>query len=104
MALLSDDEARVLGSLVEKALTTPDQYPLSLNALVNACNQKTSREPVMELSPEGVSDAFSSLFEKGLAVQQDGSRVAKYIHAAEKLAGGTPKDLAVFAVLLLRGP
>lgn len=104
MTPLSEAEARVLGSLVEKSLTVPDQYPLSLNALVAACNQKTSREPVMELSPEQVTDAVASLFEKGLAVQQDGSRVAKYVHAAEKLTGPTSKDLAVLAVLLLRGP
>jgi uncharacterized protein YceH (UPF0502 family) len=100
---LSAVEARVLGSLVEKSFLTPDQYPLSLNALVNACNQKTSREPVMELTAEAVTGAIGTLFEKGLAVEQQGSRVSKYIHSAEKLAGPTAKDLAVQCVLLLRG-
>lgn len=101
--LLSPPEARVLGSLVEKSFLTPDQYPLSLNALVNACNQKTSRDPVMELTPDVVTAAIATLFEKGLAVEQQGSRVSKYIHSAEKLAGPTAKDLAVQCVLLLRG-
>lgn len=101
--VLSAAEARVLGSLVEKSFLTPDQYPLSLNALVNACNQKTSRDPVMELTPDAVTAAIAALFEKGLAVEQQGSRVSKFVHSAEKLVGPASKDLAVLCVLLNRG-
>ena len=75
-------EARVIGSLIEKALTTPDQYPLSLNSLTMACNQKTNREPVMELSEAQVQSTLDSLAKKHLAspVSAMGSRVVKYQH------------------------
>ncbi len=77
--LLTETEARVLGSLVEKDITTPDYYPLSLNALVNACNQKSNRDPVMNVNDEAVRQALHSLNEKGLAGTASGagdSRVA----------------------------
>jgi hypothetical protein len=71
MRVLTDIEARVLGALIEKELTTPEYYPLSLNALVNACNQKSNREPVMNLDDAAVSDALRSLDKEGLAGRAD---------------------------------
>ncbi len=104
--LLTEVEARVLGCLIEKDLATPEYYPLSLNALVNACNQKTNREPVLHLEEETVRDAVESLRAKQLAWVISGRemRVPKYSHrAAETLDAGN-RELAVLAVLLLRGP
>jgi uncharacterized protein YceH (UPF0502 family) len=103
---LSEIEARVLGSLVEKSLTTPDQYPLSLNALVNACNQKTSRDPVMSLDEAAVGQGLHSLLEKSLAgrLHEPGSRVPKFMHHVEfLLSGADAKAIAAVCVLLLRG-
>ena len=98
-------EARTLGSLIEKAFTTPEQYPLSFNALLNACNQKTSREPVMELSVDALGKGLAQLAEKGLARERLGSRVPKYAHYAEHLgAGDSPEILGILCLLLLRGP
>jgi uncharacterized protein YceH (UPF0502 family) len=98
-------EARALGSLIEKSYTTPDQYPLSFNALLGACNQKTSREPVMSVTPDELAAALSSLQEKGLAAVRHGSRVPKYSHYGEHLgAGDSPEVLGTIALLLLRGP
>lgn len=96
----------MLGSLVEKEITTPDYYPLSLNALVNACNQKSNREPVMNLDENGVSQALKSLNEKGLAGASGGaeSRVTKYEHRLQEVFNFYRHEIAVLCVLLLRGP
>ena len=104
--LLSDVETRVLGSLVEKELTTPEYYPLSLNALVNACNQKSNRDPVMNLGEGDVRDALRSLDKKGLAGPADNmlSRVSKYEHRLQEAYNFTRHEIAVLSELLLRGP
>jgi hypothetical protein len=104
--LLNDVEARVLGALVEKDTTTPDYYPLSLNALVNACNQKSNRDPVISLDEDAVRSALRTLNEKGLAGEAGGadSRVAKYEHRLQEVYNFTRPEIAVFCVLLLRGP
>jgi uncharacterized protein YceH (UPF0502 family) len=103
---LNDVEIRVLGSLVEKDITTPDYYPLSLNALVNACNQKNNRDPVMNLDEAAVRDALSSLQEKRLAGRAGGadSRVTKYEHRMQEVFNFTRPEIALIGVLLLRGP
>jgi len=106
MIQLTANESRVLGVLVEKAHTTPQQYPLTLNALVNGCNQKSSRNPVMNLDEDDVMEAIDGLRSKQLVREAmlSGSRVAKYKHnAREALAIETP-ELAVLTELLLRGP
>ncbi|MFB3814473.1 MAG: YceH family protein [Terriglobales bacterium] len=99
-------EARVLGSLVEKDVTTPDYYPLSLNALVNACNQKSNRDPVMELDEDAVRQALQGLQEQGLAGPAGGadSRVTKYEHRLQEVFNFNRRETAVLCVLLLRGP
>lgn len=99
-------EARVLGALIEKDITTPDYYPLSLNALVNACNQKNNRDPVMTLDQSSVRDALQALQEKRLAGPASGadSRVTKYEHRAQEVFNFTRGETAVLCVLLLRGP
>jgi uncharacterized protein YceH (UPF0502 family) len=104
--VLTDVEARVLGSLVEKEATTPDYYPLSLNALLNACNQKSNRHPVMNLDENAVRDALLSLNEKGLAgaASSADSRVTKYEHRLQEVFNFTRPEIAVLSVLLLRGP
>src|SRR5437867_11948306 len=83
--MLTDIEARIMGSLVEKSSATPEQYPLSLNALTNACNQKTSRDPVMKLDEATVARAIATLQEKGLVGRRSepGSRVTKFTHHVE---------------------
>jgi len=103
---LTEIETRVLGSLVEKDITTPDYYPLSLNALVNACNQKNNRDPVMTLDETAVRDALSSLQEKRLAGPASGadSRVTKYEHRLQEVFNFDRREIAVLCVLLLRGP
>ncbi len=104
--VLNEIEVRVLGSLIEKDITTPDYYPLSLNALVNACNQKNNRDPVMMLEENTVRDALSSLQEKRLAGPAGGadSRVTKYEHRLQEVFNFTRGETAVLDVLLLRGP
>src|SRR5579863_5067293 len=104
--LLSEIETRVLGSLVEKELTTPEYYPLSLNALVNACNQKSNRDPVMNLDEEAVRDALRTLDKKGLAGPADNmvSRVSKYEHRLQEAYNFTRHEIAILSELLLRGP
>jgi len=104
--LLNDVEARVLGALVEKDVTTPDYYPLSLNALVNACNQKNNRDPVMNLNEESVRQALESLQEKRLAgpTSSADSRVTKYEHRLQEVFNFTRGETAILCVLLLRGP
>lgn len=104
--VLNEIEARVLGSLIEKDITTPDYYPLSLNALTNACNQKNNREPVMALEEEAIRHALRTLNEKGLAGTAGGadSRVTKYEHRLQEVFNFTRPEIAVLCVLLLRGP
>jgi uncharacterized protein len=106
MAELSPPEQRVLGSLIEKRFTTPDQYPLSLNALRLACNQSTNRDPVTGYDEATVRDAAQRLERYGLVrlASGQGSRAAKYRHLAEDALGLGREGLAVLAVLLLRGP
>ncbi len=104
--LLTEIETRVLGSLIEKDITTPDYYPLSLNALVNACNQKNNREPVMNLEESAVREALSTLQEKRLAGPAGGadSRVTKFEHRLQEVFNFDRREIAVICVLLLRGP
>lgn len=104
--LLTHVEARVLGALVEKEITTPEYYPLSLNALVNACNQKNNREPVMHLDEDAVRQALHGLEDKKLAGPRRGtdSRVPKYEHSVQEVFNFTRGEIAVMCVLLLRGP
>ena len=106
MALqLSEIEVRVLGALVEKESTTPEYYPLSLNALINACNQKSNRDPVMTLDEESVRQALRSLSEQALVRSAGGdSRVAKFEHRLNELYNFHRHEIAVLCVLLLRGP
>jgi uncharacterized protein YceH (UPF0502 family) len=107
MALQLDaEEARVLGALVEKEITTPEYYPLSLNALVNACNQKSNREPVVNYDEETVLQSVDRLRDKGLALVSTGreSRVPKYLQRFSEKFNFDRRELAVLCVLLLRGP
>jgi uncharacterized protein len=103
---LSPAAARVLGSLVEKEITTPEYYPLSLNALANACNQKNNREPVTALDEDEIRQALHELEDQGLAAAARGtdSRVAKYEHRVQEVFNFTRGEIAVVCVLLLRGP
>jgi uncharacterized protein len=103
--LLNVVEARVLGALVEKEITTPEYYPLSLNALVNACNQKNNREPVMNLDEDAVRQALRGLEDDGLAgpVRGGDSRVTKYEHRLQEVFNFTRGETALMCVLLLRG-
>jgi uncharacterized protein len=104
--LLSEVETRVLGSLIEKDITTPDYYPLSLNALVNACNQKNNRDPVMHLDEDAVRQALDVLHDQRLAgpVSSADSRVPKYEHRLQEVFNFTRGETALVCVLLLRGP
>ena len=101
---LTAAEARVLGCLVEKSALTPETYPLTLNAAVAACNQKTSREPVMELDPGNVGHALRTLEDKGLVKVVHGSRALRYEHRMDEGLRVTPEQRALLALLLLRGP
>ena len=103
---LDPTEARVAGALIEKALATPDSYPLTLNALVGACNQKSSRDPVMDLGERDVREAAERLMRRGLAGTTSGSghRVAKFRHTMDRALGLSRNELATLSVLLLRGP
>ena len=105
MMTLTATEARVLGALIEKEITTPEYYPLSLNALINACNQKNNREPVMTLDEVEVRQALHGLEDDHLAgpVRGDG-RVPKYEHRMQEVFNFTRGEIAVICVLLLRGP
>ena len=104
--VLNEVEVRVLAALWEKEITTPDYYPLSLNALVNACNQKSNRDPVMNLDEDAVRDALDSLNAKNLAGAVSGaeSRVTKYEHRLQEVFNFTRGEAAVICALLLRGP
>ena len=103
---LSDVEARVLGALVEKEITTPEYYPLSLNALINACNQKSNRDPVMTLDEDAVRSAIRVLNDLGLTrfASTADSRVGKYEHRLNETFNFHRHEIAVLCVLLLRGP
>lgn len=97
-------EARVLGALLEKEQTTPEYYPLTLNALVAACNQRNNREPVTDLSEDDVETALSRLRELGLCWKVPGGRAVKYSHAVDTRIPLPPGGKAVLTLLLLRGP
>jgi uncharacterized protein len=97
-------QARVLGCLIEKSLTTPEQYPLTQNAVVVACNQKTSREPVMDLEPGAVGHALRTLEDRKLVKCVHGSRALRYEHSADAALAITPKQRVLLALLMLRGP
>jgi len=101
-----ETEVRVLGSLIEKDITTPEYYPLSLNALVNACNQKSNRDPAMQLDEDAVRDALDGLEQQRMAGPARGadSRVTKYEQRLQEVFNFTRAEIAVLCVLLLRGP
>jgi uncharacterized protein YceH (UPF0502 family) len=103
---LTEIEARVLGALIEKEITTPEYYPLSLNALVNACNQKSNRAPEMHLDDDGVLQALRTLEQKGLAGKGDNmeGRVKKYEHRLADAFNFNRLETAILCELLLRGP
>jgi len=102
---LTEIEARVLGCLIEKEITTPEYYPLSLNALLHACNQKSNRDPLMNLDEDAVRSALRSLSEQALARSASGdSRVAKYEHRLSEVFNFTRPETAILCELLLRGP
>ncbi len=103
---LTETEVRVLGALIEKDITTPEYYPLSLNALVNACNQKSNRDPVMQLDEPAARGALEGLQQQRMAGPARGadSRVAKYEHRLQEVFNFTRPEIAVLCVLLLRGP
>jgi uncharacterized protein YceH (UPF0502 family) len=103
--MLDRTEQRIVGVLIEKERTVPDTYPLSENALVDGCNQKNNRDPLLELQPFQVAGALMAMQEKGWVARVDGvSRVTKYKHRVVEKLGLTDAELAVFAELLLRGP
>ncbi len=107
LAQFGAEQARVVGSLAEKQLTTPQYYPLTLNALVNACNQSNNRDPVVSYSPETVEQALADLRSRGVARvlhAGGGNRTAKYRHVLDEVLGLDRRELALVTVLLLRGP
>jgi uncharacterized protein YceH (UPF0502 family) len=97
-------ESRIIGVLVEKQHTVPDSYPLTLNALVSGCNQKTSRDPVIEASEAEVQAAIDRLKSLSMVMESSGGRVMRYAHNAGKALGIPPQSMALLAVLFLRGP
>ena len=101
---LSLTEARVLGTLMEKARTVPDSYPLSLNAVVTGCNQKTTRDPVMNLSDGEVQQALDALRHLGLAIEQSGGRTTRWEHNFQRGVGVPEQSAVLLGLLLLRGP
>ena len=102
--LLSPVEARVLATLMEKARTVPDSYPLTLNSLLLGCNQKTSREPLMELSESEVNHALDRLREIGLVHESTGGRATKFTHNAQRGIGVPEQSAVLLGLLMLRGP
>jgi uncharacterized protein len=104
MKTLSLLETRVLGTLYEKQHTVPDTYPLTLNALVSGCNQKTSRSPVMEASESEIQATLDSLKSANLVIESSGSRVARYSHNLERVLQVPSQSAAILTVLMLRGP
>ncbi len=103
---LTETEARIVAALVEKQLTTPEYYPLTLNALIAACNQKTNREPVVSYDERTVSNALEDLRDKNIVYVYYGStsRVPKYKHMVPQVFELEPSETAVMCVLMLRGP
>jgi uncharacterized protein YceH (UPF0502 family) len=104
LRVLSLLEARVLGVLVEKERTVPDSYPLTLNALVAGCNQKSSREPVLNATETDVRSAIGGLKSMVLVIERSGERVARYAHNVERMMNVPQQSAALLAVLMLRGP
>jgi uncharacterized protein len=101
---LTPTEARILGSLVEKAATTPDVYPLTLNNVVLACNQKTAREPTMNLNIGDVGHALRQMEVRGLVKSEYGARSERYLHRMDKVLDLTPAQTCLLSLLMLRGP
>lgn len=101
---LSLEQLRVLGSLIEKEITTPENYPLSLNSLINACNQRSSRDPVLDLDEETVRQALHTLEDLGLVAPTRDSRVTKYEHRARTVLNLRRDETAILCLLILRGP
>src|SRR5512145_1484804 len=104
MRTLSLLETRVLGTLYEKQHTVPDSYPLTLNALVAGCNQKTSRSPVMEATETEVQAVLDTLKSANLVIETSGGRVARYSHNVERVLQVPSQSAAILTVLMLRGP
>ncbi len=103
--ILNALEVRILGCLIEKELTTPEQYPLTLNGLTNACNQKSNRDPVMALEDDEVVRGLNSLkFKQLVVLSSDGGRVPKYRHILAERMGLAPEELTPICELLVRGP
>ena len=102
--ILTEEETRVLGCLMEKEMATPEYYPLSLNSLTNACNQKSNRDPVTSYSEETVSNAIDGLRKKKLAMESSGSRVVKYAQTFSSEFNLNRKEEAVCCILFVRGP
>jgi len=102
--ILSLNETRVLGVLCEKQRTVPDSYPMTLNSLLAGCNQKTSRDPVLELTESDVLAALNDLREHSLIIEQSGSRVARYAHNLERVLQIPTQSSAILTALMLRGP
>jgi uncharacterized protein YceH (UPF0502 family) len=101
---LSPAESRVLGTLMEKARTVPDSYPLSMQALLTGCNQKTTRDPVMNLTEGQVAEALDELKGLALVVEQSGARVPRYSHNFQRVVGVPEQAAALLGLLMLRGP
>ena len=101
---LSPAQARVLATLMEKARTVPDSYPLTLNSLHSGCNQKSSRDPVMNLSEADISAAIDTLRETSLVIESSGSRVTRYEHNFQRAAGVPEQSAVLLGLLMLRGP
>ena len=101
---LSQNEARVLGVLIEKQRSVPDTYPMSLNALVAGCNQRTSRAPLMTLTDADALDAIAGLNERSLVIETSGGRVMRYGHNTERVLALPTQSVALLATLILRGP
>ena len=101
---LDPGEARIIGCLIEKQATTPDAYPMTLNAVVVACNQKTSRDPMMEMEPGAVGHSLRQLEGRGLVGASMGARSTRYEHKFDRHYEVTPRQRALLAMLMLRGP
>lgn len=101
---LSLAEARVLATLMEKARTVPDSYPMTLNGLLTGCNQKSSREPVMNLTEAEISEAIDGLRELSLVIESSGSRVTRYEHNFQRTVGVPEQSAVLLGLLMLRGP
>ena len=101
---LSPTEARVLGTLMEKARTVPDSYPLTLNSLQSGCNQKTARDPVLNVSEAEISEAIDGLRDCSLVIESSGSRVTRYEHNFQRAAGVPEQSAVLLGLLMLRGP